>query len=272
MSAERLISIITPVDNGVYGDPWFVRRPDNLPAPLEAYSDFALPMCADLPDPPELTPEFIALREQGYENIYQVVTRREDNSLLRRIAVQGFYWTVNKFSDTTVPRNASDFRLVDRRAYEAVNALTERNRMVRSTWGWLGFRSIGVEHVRPPRFGGSSTFSIITTANFAYRGILASSFKLLKLFPLVGFGLALISFLAMLWFVISAFAFGVPFPGYGTLASLITLLFGLLFLFLGIVAEYVGMIFTETRQRPIYIVRIRNGVAAPTRTTPHHLR
>jgi dolichol-phosphate mannosyltransferase len=228
-----------------------------------AHGDACVIMCADLQDPPELIHEFLRLWEQGYENVYQVVTSREDNSLFRRIAAKAFYWTIDKLSDTPVPRNASDFRLVDRRAYEAFNALTERNRMVRSTWGWLGFKAIGVEHERPPRFGGQSTFSIITTANFAYRGILASSFKLLKVFPLVGFGLALASFLALLWFVISAFAFGVPFPGFGTLASLVALLFGLLFLFLGIVAEYIGMIFTESRDRPLYVVRVRHGVDPP---------
>ena len=130
-------------------------------------------------------------------------------------------------------------------------------------------RSIGVEHERPPRFGGHSTFSIITTANFAYRGILASSFKLLKLFPLVGFGLAILSFLALIWFVVSAFAFGVPFPGFGTIACLIALLFGLLFLFLGIVAEYVGMIFTEARDRPLYVVRHLHGVESPPRERDH---
>ena len=232
-----------------------------------ATGDACVIMCADLQDPPELIPEFISLWEQGYENIYQVVTRREDNSLFRQLAAQLFYWTINKFSDTPVPRNASDFRLVDRRAYEAFNSLTERNRMVRSAWGWLGFRAIGVEHERPPRFGGSSAFSILTTANFAYRGILASSFKLLKLFPLVGFALALISFLALGWFAVSAVAFGVPFPGFGTIACLIALLFGMLFLFLGILAEYVAMIFTETRQRPIYVVRKRVGVDAPSGVT-----
>jgi len=232
-----------------------------------ATGDACVIMCADLQDPPELIPEFISLWEQGYENIYQIVTRREDNTLFRQLAAQLFYWTINKFSDTPVPRNASDFRLVDRRAYEAFNSLTERNRMVRSAWGWLGFRAIGVEHERPPRFGGSSAFSILTTANFAYRGILASSFKLLKLFPLVGFALALISFLALGWFAVSAVAFGVPFPGFGTIACLIALLFGMLFLFLGILAEYVAMIFTETRQRPIYVVRKRVGVDAPSGVT-----
>ena len=225
-----------------------------------ARGDACVIMCADLQDPPELIPEFIRLWEEGYENIYQVVTSREDNSLFRRIAAQVFYWTIDKMSDTPVPRNASDFRLVDRALYEAFNGLEERNRMVRSTWGWLGFKSIGVEHERPPRFGGSSTFSIITTANFAYRGILASSFKLLKVFPLVGFALAAISFLALLVLVIEALFFGVPFPGFGTLACLIALLFGFLFLFLGIVAEYIGMIFTESRGRPLYVIRRSHGV------------
>ncbi len=229
-----------------------------------AKGDACVVMCADLQDPPELIHKFLRLWEQGYENVYQVVTSREDNSLFRRVAAQLFYWTINKFSDSPVPRNASDFRLVDRRMYEAFNQLTERNRMVRSAWGWLGFRSIGVEHERPPRFGGHSTFSIITTANFAYRGILASSFKLLKLFPFVGFGLAIVSFLVLIWFAISAFAFGVPFPGFGTIACLIALLFGLLFLFLGIVAEYIAMIFTESLDRPLYVIRYRHGVEAPT--------
>lgn len=225
-----------------------------------ARGDACVIMCADLQDPPELIPEFIRLWEEGYENIYQVVTSREDNSLFRRVAAQVFYWTIDKMSDTPVPRNASDFRLVDRAVYEAFNGLEERNRMVRSTWGWLGFRSIGVEHERPPRFGGASTFSIVTTANFAYRGILASSFKLLKLFPFVGFALAAISFVALIVLVVQALFFGVPFPGFGTLACLIALLFGFLFLFLGIVAEYIGMIFTETRGRPLYVIRRAHGV------------
>jgi dolichol-phosphate mannosyltransferase len=220
-----------------------------------AKGDACVIMCADLQDPPELIPDFIGLWEQGYENIYQVVTNREDNSLFRRAAAQIFYWTIDKFSDSPVPRNASDFRLVDRNVYEAFNALTERNRMVRATWGWLGFRSIGVEHERPPRFGGVTNFKILTTADFAYRGILASSFKLLKVFPMLGFTLSLLSLLALVIIVVQALFFGVPFPGFGTLAALLVLLFGFLFFLMGILGEYVGMIFTETRERPLYVIR-----------------
>lgn len=224
-----------------------------------ATGDAAVIMSADLQDPPELIPEFIQLWEQGYENIYGVIGNREDNSLFRRAAAQTFYWLIDRMSDTPVPRNASDFRLVDKRVYEVFNALDERNRMIRSTWGWLGFHSIGVEHDRPPRFAGDSHFHVFTTAGFAYRGILASSFKLLRAFPLIGFVLGGISLVAFLVFVVQALFFGVPFPGYGTLASLITLLFGLLFIVLGVISEYLAMVFTETRNRPLYVVRKEIG-------------
>lgn len=220
-----------------------------------ATGDAAIIMSADLQDPPELIPRFIELWEQGYENIYGVIGNREDNSLFRRAAAQTFYWLIDKMSDTPVPRNASDFRLVDRRAYQAFNSLDERNRMVRSTWGWLGFHSIGVEHDRPPRYGGESNFRVFETAGFAYRGILASSFKVLRAFPLIGFALGAISFIAFIVLAVQALFFGVPFPGFGTLASLITLLFGLLFIVLGVMSEYLGMVFVETRQRPLYVVR-----------------
>ncbi len=225
-----------------------------------ATGDAAVIMCADLQDPPELIPEFIGLWEQGYENVYGIVKKREDNNLFRRAAAQTFYWLIDRLSDSPVPRNASDFRIVDRRVYETFNALSERNRMVRSTWGWLGFRSRGVEHDRPPRFGGVSNFNILEGVAYAYRGILASSFKLLRMIPLVGFLLALLSFAAFLYIVIRAVFFGVPFPGFGTIASLVTLLFGLLFLFLGVIAEYVGMTYTETRGRPVYILRGAEGI------------
>ena len=224
-----------------------------------ATGDAAVIMSADLQDPPELIPEFIELWEQGYENIYGVIGNREDNSLFRRAAAQTFYWLIDRMSDTPVPRNASDFRLVDKRVYEAFNALDERNRMIRSTWGWLGFHSIGVEHDRPPRFAGTSHFHAFTTAGFAYRGILASSFKLLRAFPLLGFALGAISLIAFVVLVIQALFFGVPFAGFGTLACLITLLFGLLFIVLGVISEYLAMVFTETRNRPLYVVRREIG-------------
>jgi dolichol-phosphate mannosyltransferase len=225
-----------------------------------ATGDAAVIMAADLQDPPEMIPTFVAKWEEGYENVYQIVTKRTDNSLFRRTAAAIFYWLINKISNHPVPRNASDFRLVDRKLYEAFNRMPERNRMVRATWGWMGFKSIGIEHERPPRFGGVSTFNSFGTAAFAVRGILASSYLPLKVIPFFGFFLAATSFLVFAGIVIRAVFFGVPFSGFGTIMGFMLLLFGCLFLLLGIISEYIGMILEEVRGRPLYIVNAELGI------------
>ena len=222
--------------------------------------DACVVMSADLQDPPELIPQMIERWEQGDEMVYTVITHRHGESRFRRVAAEGFYWLIDRVSDTPVPRNASDFRLVDRKVYEAFNSLPERSRMIRALWGWLGFKSSGIEYERAAREGGASKFSVFATTGFAIRGILASSKKVLKLIPLIGIVLSLLSFVAMLGIVIRALFFGVPFPGFGTLASLMLLLFGFLFLLLGIMSEYLGMIFDESRGRPPFIVRRTVGI------------
>jgi glycosyltransferase involved in cell wall biosynthesis len=224
-----------------------------------ATGDAAVIMCADLQDPPEVIPRFIERWEQGYENVYGVVTRRADEGLVRRAATRVFYWLIDKLSDRPVPRNVSDFRLVDRRAYEALNRMHERNRMMRTMWGWIGFTSAAVEHVRPPRHGGKSTYAFMRNVRFALNGILASSVAPLKLIPLFGITLAGMSFVTVIGLAIVWVEFGVPFAGYGTIVALILLMFGLVFLFLGIISEYVGMIFEEVRARPSFIVAAEHG-------------
>ena len=162
-----------------------------------------------------------------------------------------------------MPRNASDFRIVDRKLYEAFNLMPERNRMVRAMWCWIGGKSIGIEHERPSRFGGKSTFNSFHTAAFAVRGILASSYTPLKIMPLCGVSLALLSFGLFVFYGIRAFAHGVPFDGFGTIVALLLFLFGSLFLFLGILSEYVGMIYEEVRRRPTYVVAAKHGLGSP---------
>ncbi len=217
-------------------------------------------MSADLQDPPEMIPALLEQWEKGFEVVYTVITERQGESRFRRAAAQAFYSIINRISDTPVPRNASDFRLVDRRAYEAFNALPERNRMVRALWGWIGFRSTGLPYVRAPRAGGTSKFRVFATAGFALRGILSSSYKALKVIPLIGVLLSALSFMALVGIVIRALFFGVPFPGFGTLASMTLLLFGFMFLLLGLVSEYIAMIYEESRRRPSFIVRATEGI------------
>jgi len=233
-----------------------------------ARGDAAVIMAADLQDPPELIPFFVEKWEAGYENVYQVINRRPDESRFRRIAAAAFYRIINKLSETPVPRNASDFRLVDRRAYEAFNALGERNRMVRAMWGFIGFRSCGIDSERAPRFGGASNFRLLTVAGFAVRAILSYSYMPLKIIPFFGVGCALLSFVLLCGFVVRTVTYGVPFDGFGTIVALVLMLFGFLFFFLGLLSEYVGMIYTESRRRPTYIVRERHGIAAPAEAAP----
>ncbi len=233
-----------------------------------ARGDAAVLMAGDLQDPPEFIAAFIEKWEQGYENVYQVISRRPDESRFRRFATSAFYRIINRLSETPVPRNVSDFRLVDRRAYEAFNALAERNRMVRAMWGFIGFRSCGLPSERAPRHGGRSSFNYFTVTGFAIRSILSYSYLPLKLIPFFGLACSALSFAILAGIVVRALVFGVPFSGFGTITGLILLLFGFLFLFLGLVSEYVGMIYTETRRRPAYIVREINGfdeAAAPSR-------
>lgn len=217
--------------------------------------DACVIMSADLQDPPELIPAMLERWETGDEIVYTVITERHGESRFRKASAEAFYWLINKTSDTPVPRNASDFRLVDRIAYQAFNELPETGRMVRALWGWVGFRSSGIEYERAAREGGTSKFRVLPTAGFAFRGILASSTTALKLIPLLGVLLSLLSFFGLAAIVVRAVFFGVPFPGFGTLASIILLLFGFLFLLLGMLAEYLGMIFNEVRARPSFIVR-----------------
>jgi dolichol-phosphate mannosyltransferase len=225
-----------------------------------AKGDAMVVMCADLQDPPEVIPAFIAAWEQGYENVYGVVTVRHDESALRRLYTRTFYWVLNKLSDTRVPRNASDFRLVDRKVYQALIALPERNAMLRTLWWWMGFKSIGIEHERPPRFAGKSTYRFWLNVEIAIRGILTSSYFPLKMIPMFGLGLSALSFLLTAGSAVRAVVFGVPFDGFGTIVCLMLLLFGFLFMFLGVMSEYIGMIFEEVRARPRFIVSATHGL------------
>jgi glycosyltransferase involved in cell wall biosynthesis len=211
-------------------------------------------MTADLQDPPELIPQFLRFWEQGYENIYGVITKREGTGPIRTMNSKIFYWLAGKLTDGRIPRNASDFRLVDKKVYTAVKAMTERNRFVRGLFAWAGFNSIGIPMERPPRFGGVSNAPTFKVLDLAFKGIFAHSYKPLRLITIFGVVLSLLSFLSIIPLVFLWLIIGVPFAGFGSLVSLFLLLFGVLFLMLGIVSEYIGLIYEEVKLRPNYVV------------------
>ena len=216
--------------------------------------DACVLMTADLQDPPELIPQFLRYWEQGYENIFGVITKREGTGPIRTMNSKLFYWLAGKLTDGRIPRNASDFRLVDRKVYEAVKRMTERNRFVRGLFAWAGFNSIGVPMERPPRFGGVSNAHTLKVLDLAFKGIFAHSYKPLRLITVFGFVLSGLSFISIVPLFFLWLFVGVPFAGFGTLVGLFLLVFGIVSLMLGILSEYVGLIYEEVKARPNYVV------------------
>lgn len=225
-----------------------------------ATGDAAVVMTADLQDPPELIPDFLRKWEEGYENVYMVVSQRNGTGPLRTFNSKAFYWLAGKLTDGAIPRNASDFRLVDRTVYETINTMQERNRFVRGLFAWAGFKSVGIEHERPPRFGGESKAHSLKVLDLAFKGIFAHSYVPLRFITVTGLVVSAVSLLVLIGFAIQWFTSGVPFAGFGTLIGFTLLLFGILFSMIGVVSEYVGLIYEEVKQRPNYIVRRRVGL------------
>jgi dolichol-phosphate mannosyltransferase len=214
-------------------------------------------MTADLQDPPELIPTFLRKWEEGWENIYGIVTKREGTGPIRTFNSKAFYWLAGKLTDGKIPRNASDFRLVDKKVYETVRNMQERNRFVRGLFAWVGFKSIGVPMERPPRFGGVSNAHTFKVLDLAFKGIFAHSYKPLRLITVFGISLSFLSIVSLIPLSIVWVTKGVPFAGFGTVISVFVLLIGLLAFMLGIISEYVGLIYEESKARPNYIVSRR---------------
>jgi glycosyltransferase involved in cell wall biosynthesis len=225
-----------------------------------ARGDAAVLMTADLQDPPELIGEFLRKWEEGFENIYMVVTKRSGTGLLRRFNSRLFYWVAARLTGESIPQNASDYRLVDRKVYETVRRMDERNRFVRGLFAWAGFKSVGVEAERPPRYAGASGAHSLKVIDLALKGIFAHSYLPLKLITLTGVVLSILSLLALVPLAVLWIFVGVPFAGFGTVISTFLLLFGVLAFMIGIVAEYVGLVYEEVKQRPNFVVTELLGI------------
>jgi dolichol-phosphate mannosyltransferase len=216
--------------------------------------DACVLMTADLQDPPELISEFLRKWEDGWENIYGVVEKRTGTKMIRKLNSQMFYFLAQKLTDNQIPRNASDFRLVDRKVYLAVKSMTERNRFVRGLFAWAGFKSVGVPMIRDKRFAGISNASTKEVINLAVKGIFAHSYKPLRIITIMGSTIFLLSLTAFVILTVKWVSSGVPYPGFGTLTTLVLLTLGILGIMLGIISEYIGLIYEEVKRRPNYVV------------------
>ena len=231
------------------------RMDGGLTAGLDfATGDATVLMSSDLQDPPEFISAFLRKWEEGYENIFGIVTKRSGTSLIRRINSRLFYKIANKLSDGVLPENASDFRLLDRKVYEAVRGMRERNRFLRGLVAWSGFRSIGIPLVRPERYAGKSKAYSFQVLDLAIKGILAHSMVPLRMVSIFGMGLSLLSIASFFPMLILWIFVGVPFAGFGTLVTLTLFLFSAGIFMMGILSEYIGLIYQEVKERPNYIV------------------
>ena len=228
-----------------------------------ATGDAAVFMTADLQDPPEAIPSFLREWEKGADNVFGLVTERQGSSLMRRLNSRAFYALANSLTKGRLTKNASDFRLMDRRLYESLRELNERNRFMRGLVAWAGFESVAVPVARPPRFGGKSKAYSWTVIDLAMRAIFAHSYVPIRAISVLGFLSALGAIVAFAGMAITWFTSGVPFPGFGTIISMMLLIFGALTLILGVIAEYIALIYEEVKGRPNFVVRDTVGLILP---------
>lgn len=216
--------------------------------------DCCVMMAADLQDEPELIPQMIEKWEAGFESVAVKVTARRKSSLIRRLNSAAFYWIANRLTNGLIPRNISDFRLVDRKVYEVVRDMTERNQFMRGIFAWVGFKTTEIRAERPERFAGESKASFRVVLRLARRGILSFSDTPLRLISIFGIFSSLIAGISIPIFIALRIVIGAPFQGFLTLVVILLVVFSALSLMIGIVAEYVALLLTETKRRPNFIV------------------
>lgn len=219
-----------------------------------ATADAVVLMASDLQDPPSAIPLLLRKWEEGYDNVFAIVSKRVGISFIRKINSQIFYWLANKMAGDAIPRNVSDFRLLSKKAYETLRGLREANRVIRGLVGWMGFKSVGVRVARPPRYGGTSKAHTWKVIGLGVRAILAHSYAPLRMISITGLALSIMSLISLITTSILFIFRGVPFPGFGTIVSVIILLFGILFLMLGIISEYLALVYEEVKRRPPFLV------------------
>ena len=230
-----------------------------------ARGDAVIVIDADLQDPPELIPELIAEWKNGFDVVYAKRTVREGESALKKFTAAAFYRVIRAISRTRIPADTGDFRLLSRRAVDALRQIRERHRFMKGLFVWIGYPQKAVEYKRDPRHAGASAFNYWRLWNFAIEGITSFSTGPLKFATYVGMLVALASLIYALWIVYQTIAYGNAVRGYPSLMVAVLFLGGVQLLCIGIIGEYLGRLFNESKNRPLYLV----NEYAPALSLPH---
>ncbi|WP_199535963.1 glycosyltransferase family 2 protein [Dyella solisilvae] len=217
-------------------------------------ADAAVVIDADLQDPPELIPSLVEQWRAGYDVVYATRTARAGETGFKRFTASMFYRSMERLSDTRVPRDTGDFRLLSRRALDALHQLRERQRFMKGLFAWIGYRQTAVYYLREPRQAGNTKWNYWRLLQLAIEGITSFSTAPLRLATWVGVLSSLLAFVYGLWVFGKAVLFGDPVHGYPSLMVVILFLGGVQLLALGVIGEYLGRSYAESKQRPLYFI------------------
>ena len=227
-----------------------------------ASADIAIIMTSDLQDPPEVIHKFLREFEKGYDQVLGKVINRKSVPFIRRILSSAFYKIASSLTDGMLPRSVSDFRLVNKKTYLAMRTLRESHRFLRGLGAWVGFKTVEIEIERPQRYAGKSKWlgiPLLKTVTTAGKSILAYSATPLIWVSFTGLFFSIFSAIVLVLLACFWIFSGVPFAGYGSIFAAISLSFSLTMLGIGIVAQYVGLIYDEVKQRPLYLISERTS-------------
>lgn len=220
-----------------------------------ARGDAVIPMDADLQDPPEVIFQMLDLWRAGSEVVIAKRADRSADGFLKRFTAAWFYRTINRISEVSIPENVGDFRLMDRVVVDVIRRMPESCRFMKGLFAWAGFRTAVVEYARPERFSGQTKFNGLRLINLAIEGITSFSTVPLRLATYSGACVAVAAFLFGVYVVLHRLVSGVEVPGYASLASMIAFFSGVQLLAIGVIGEYVGRTYIESKMRPAFVVR-----------------
>jgi glycosyltransferase involved in cell wall biosynthesis len=238
----------------------FGKEPAMTAALDYASGDAVIPIDADLQDPPELIIDMLAKWREGYDVVYAKRSSRDSDGFLKRNTALWFYSIFNKMSETDIPHNVGDYRLMDRKVVDIIRQLPEKDRFMKGLYCWPGYTSTCVEYERPIRADGYSKFNFWQLWNFALNGLTSFSTLPIRAGIYLGFFISFFSFIYALFIITKTIILGVDVPGYASIMVTTLFLGGIQLFFLGLLGEYVGRIFKEVKNRPLYIIQETIGL------------
>ncbi len=225
-----------------------------------AIGQAVVPIDIDLQDPPELIIEMVKLWKEGNDVVYATRIKREGESAIKKFTAYLFYKLMNKMTKINIPQNTGDFRLMDRRVLTSLKELKETHRFMKGLFSWVGFKQISLPYVREPRFAGNTKFNYWKLWNFAIEGITSFSIVPLQFATYLGFIIFIISAIYAIVIISKTLIFGSDVPGYPSIMVAILFFGGIQLITIGIIGEYVGRIYNEVKDRPLYLINKNHGI------------